>query len=118
MNDLLEKIRKKFRYAWQGLTYGLRNDDSIRIQYGFAVAALLACFIFRFTGTETGIVLAFCAIVISLEYFNSALERMIDSIHPEYSREIKIIKDLTAGAVLVSSIIALIVGLSFIIRHI
>ena len=118
MNRLFEKIRNKFSYAFQGLVYGLKNDLSIQIQYGFAAAALIACFLFRFELQETAIVLAFCAIVISLEYFNSALERMLDDAHPDYSGEIKIIKDLTAGAVLVASIIALAVGLSFIIRHI
>lgn len=55
---------------------------------------------------------AFCIVlVLALEMVNSAIEYMIDHIHPDVAPEIRRAKDVTAAAVLVASAGALIVGL-------
>ena len=50
-------------------------------------------------------------LVLALELVNSAVESMIDHLHPEAAPEIKLAKDIAAGAVLVATIGAVIVGL-------
>jgi diacylglycerol kinase len=50
------------------------------------------------------------ALVLSLELVNSAIEYLIDHLHPEVAPEIKPAKDIFAGAVLVACLGALCVG--------
>ena len=53
--------------------------------------------------------LATC-LVLALELVNSAFERLIDHLHPEIHPEIRLVKDMAAGGVLVISVGALIVA--------
>jgi undecaprenol kinase len=55
------------------------------------------------------------ALVLALELVNSAVESMIDHLHPEAAPEIKLAKDIAAGAVLVATIGAIVVGLFMLI---
>ena len=50
------------------------------------------------------------ALVLALELVNTALEAVTDHLHPETAPAIKAAKDIAAGAVLVASVGALIVG--------
>jgi len=59
-----------------------------------------------------------CALVLALELINSALEGLIDLLHPEIHPEIKAIKDMLAGAVLAISCAALVVGASLVIAYV
>lgn len=53
------------------------------------------------------------ALVLAVEMFNSAIERLLDHVAPHEHSEIKYIKDLMAAASLVMSLSALIVGIIF-----
>ena len=54
-------------------------------------------------------------LVLGLELVNSAVESIIDFLHPETAPEIKLAKDVAAGAVLVATIGAVVVGLLMLI---
>ncbi len=63
------------------------------------------------------IVLLICGIMISLEMTNSAFEKFLDLMYPEYNKEIGEIKDITAGVVQTMSYVAIIIGFTiFIIK--
>ena len=51
------------------------------------------------------------SIVISAEMFNTAIEMTLDYINEDYDGKIKLIKDASAAAVLVSAIAAAVIGL-------
>lgn len=53
--------------------------------------------------------------VMALELLNSALEGVIDLLHPDIHPEIKVVKDMVAGAVLIMSVTALIVAAALVI---
>lgn len=61
------------------------------------------------------ILLLTSAMVLALEAMNSALERLIDHLHPDIHPEIGMVKDMAAGAVLLSSIIALAIAACLIV---
>lgn len=63
------------------------------------------CF-FDLTVTEWIVVIILIALVITLEFVNSAVEHVVDFISPNYHPQAKIIKDYMAAAVLVVSIAA------------
>lgn len=113
----LNKLIFKFQVAFNGLVEGLIHDFSIRIQFVFAILAIIIAFLFRFTYIEWSIWLLCIAIVISLEYLNSSMEQMMDRLDPSYHVLTKKAKDLGAASVLVSAFVSLVIGMIFVFNH-
>ena len=72
---------------------------------------IVAGFIFKISVMEWIVCLILFALVISLELINTAIETTVDIAMPEINEKAKYAKDIAAGAVLFSAIIAAIVGL-------
>lgn len=106
-----EPLQQRVRYAWAGIRSALRTERSFRTQMMFAAGVLPALAILRPTLIWWGLVGLTVALVLAAELFNTALERLIDHLHPEQHPHIKVVKDCAAGAVLVLSIGAVWVGL-------
>ena len=49
--------------------------------------------------------------VVSFEFLNSIIERMMDFIHPSYHEKVKDIKDMSAGMVLLLCMIVFVIGI-------
>ena len=107
----LKKAVRKFSYAFAGLLDGIHNDASIRLQFVLGVCTLLAGLLLHLSLIEWSIVLILVALVIAMEYINSAIETLTDVLFPNYDRRAKKIKDYSAAAVLVVSIVALLFGI-------
>lgn len=60
---------------------------------------------------EKSILLLTMMVVLSLELINSQVEKFLDILHPDHHPRVKIIKDFSAGAVLLSSLGSIIIGL-------
>lgn len=120
MNWFLAKwtdICHKFKVAFLGLYSGIKTDQSIRIQYYFAIATCLVAFLLDFNWLEWIILLILIGLVIALEYINSSIERLCNFVTMENNQAIKQIKDLSSGAVLFASIVALVVGIIMVMNH-
>jgi len=68
-------------------------------------------YIFNVSEIEWILILISIGGVISLEIINTSIENMADFIHDGIHPQIKIIKDLSAGAVLIFSIVAFFIGI-------
>ena len=102
-----QRFIKRMRFALTGVGHGLHTERSLRTQAIALATALVALAILRPAPVWWALViLAGCA-VLAAELFNSALERLTDHLHPELHREIRIVKDLAAGGVLITSVGAL-----------
>mgnify|MGYP006308228587 CR=1 FL=1 len=75
------------------------------------MGTLLAGWVFHIHVFEWLFIILAIGLVISMEILNSVLERMADFVSPARDKRIKKIKDLSAAGVLISSIIALAIGL-------
>lgn len=75
-----------------------------------ATVATVLGFHFNISTTEWLIQIMMIAIVLVSESLNTGIEKLSDFIHPEYHEKIKVIKDISAGAVGIAAIISLIVG--------
>ena len=102
---------KSFGFAVNGLISLLKNEHNSRIQLLAAILAVIAGIIFKISFTEWSLLSIVIALVFLTELFNSALETLADIIDPEWNNLIMKAKDYSAAAVLISAIIALIVGL-------
>lgn len=103
-------LRERVGFALAGLQSAWHREASFRTQSAFAGAAIVALVLLRPAPIWWAIVVLVSAIILALELLNSAIEGVIDLLHPGLHPEIKIIKDMVAGAVLVISIAALCIG--------
>lgn len=112
-----QPLRKSFYHAFMGIVATIKKERNIKIHLGFMIAVILCGFYFQLTKTEWLICMLLFGLVISLELVNTAIEAVVDLASPDYHELAKLAKDAAAGAVLVSAIVAAIIGLSIFIPH-
>ena len=103
-------LRERVGFAVAGLREAHSRERSFRTHCRFALAALAVLIVLRPTPMWWALVAVAIGVVLAFEMINSALEGFIDLMHPGLHPEIKVVKDMSAGAVLVVSIAALVVG--------
>lgn len=106
-----KKCLKSFGYAFTGLFELIKSEPNARIHLTATIFAVLAGFTLRITNAEWCIVSLAIALVWAAEAFNTVIEKLVDHIFPEYHETARVAKDISAGAVLVCAIAALICGL-------
>jgi diacylglycerol kinase (ATP) len=102
---------KSSKYAWNGLKILIKEEHNAWIHLAGLSGAVLFSFYFRLTPLEWVAILLTVGNVFAFELINTSIENVADFISPDRHDQIKKIKDLSAGAVLVSVIIAILVGL-------
>jgi diacylglycerol kinase len=104
------RFLKSLNYAWQGIRYCLRFEKNFRIQAIVVLITLLCGILFTINFNEW-IIIIFCwAFVLALEIINTAIEKLSDIVNASIHPVIKQVKDLSAGAVLLASIMSFIIG--------
>jgi diacylglycerol kinase len=103
-------FRDKFKPAFDGLFFGLFHDKSIRLQACFALAALVFSAFCGLDAIEWCFVISAVFAVLIAEVFNTAIEKTVDYISLQRDPRAKLIKDLSAAAVLLASLYALIIA--------
>ena len=96
--------------AIEGILHVTKTQRHIKFHLFAAFFILLFCFMIGVEKDEFIIITIITLLVIISEMFNSALESIVDITSPKENKIAKIAKDIAAGAVLVSSIGAVIVG--------
>ncbi len=105
-----QTVRKSFSNAYVGMSYCVRTQRNLRIHLAVTVLVLLLSAVLRVSLPELA-VLVFCImVVIVAEMLNTALECAVDLVTSDYHPLAKLSKDISAGAVLVASLGAAVVG--------
>ncbi|UBV43621.1 diacylglycerol kinase [Deinococcus taeanensis] len=94
-------------FAWAGVQHAYRTQGNFRVECWAALLALGAAGLLR--APLTPVALA-CALVLSLELLNTALEAVVDLVSPGVHPLAKVAKDVAAAAVLIASAGALLVA--------
>lgn len=115
--DHKRSLSYSFKYAGRGILQVFRNERSFRLQILVFVLTIIAGFIFRITAMEWVFILAAGGVVLVCEMINTAIEYVTDLVTEEYRILAKHIKNISAGAVLVSSVIAAVIGLIIFIPY-
>ncbi|GGG46410.1 diacylglycerol kinase [Croceivirga lutea] len=108
--SLLENRIKGVKVALKGALLLLKTENSIKVQFGIAILVTIAGFVFKISNTEWAIQLLAIGLVMSIEGLNTAIEKIADYVQPNFDEKIGFLKDIAAGAVMIASIIAIIVG--------
>lgn len=103
-------IIRSFNYAVSGVILALKTEKHMRIHYGIAIFVIILSLFFDFSRIEFLILLFAVSLVIITEMINTALERVVDLITKDYHPLARLVKDISAGAVLIATINSLIVG--------
>lgn len=104
---LRQRIRS-FGYAFQGIASFLRSGPHARIHAVATVLVVVAGCYYRLSGLQWIAILIVTGMVWITEMLNTVVEKIMDHLSPELHPRVKWIKDVAAGAVLVSAIVAVI----------
>jgi len=107
---ILLKILRSFPYAFKGIYFLFRNETNSRVHLLAAITAVIAGFYFQIGPIKWVVIILCISLVFAAELFNTAIERTIDLVSPQINPAAGMIKDLSAGAVLVIAIGALLSG--------
>lgn len=107
----LNKLIKSFGYAFRGLADLIKSEQNAKIHLLITILVITAGFIFKINATEWCIVLLCIAIVFSTEALNTSVEKIIDHLFKDKNETARIVKDISAGAVLICAILSVICGL-------
>ena len=101
---------KALQCSLSGIKYTFQNERNLRIQALFAILAILIGVFLCFTYFEFAVLFITIGMVFLAELVNTAIEVMLDLYSQEENQTIKIAKDIASGAVLITSIVAIMVG--------
>ncbi len=105
-----QPLHSRMRFALAGIRETWRRERSFRTQVGVALAVVVALIVIRPPAVWWALIGFVIAVVLSIEIVNTALEALIDHLHPDIHPEIRIVKDMAAGAVLLVVVGAVVVG--------
>lgn len=103
-------IIEAFNDAINGIIESIKKEKHMRFHIISAVIVILLCIFLDITKRDTMLVVIASTLVIITEMINTAFEHLVDMITQEYNKKAKLIKDISAGAVMVAAINALIIG--------
>ena len=109
--SFLENRIKSVGFAFKGALLLIRTEASIKIQVFIALLMTAAGFYFDISHTEWILQIFAIALVLGVEGMNTAIEKLSDYVQPEFDLKIGLIKDISAGAVMLVSIASTIIGL-------
>jgi undecaprenol kinase/diacylglycerol kinase (ATP) len=105
------KFFRSFKYALTGIATVFKEELNARVHLLAAMVAVVLGLVLKLAWFEWIVIIMVIGGVIAMELINTSIEALADLYSTDYNPNIKKIKDLAAGAVLVSAITALIVGL-------
>jgi len=106
-----------FKPAFRGVLFVLRNGHNARIHQVAALTVIILGIVFDIGKTDWLVIILCIGLVISSEIMNSAIEKLTDVVSPGINEKAKLIKDVAAGAVLISAMISLLAGLLIFIPY-
>ena len=104
-------LLKSFGYAFAGIWHCLCKERNYRLHMFIALCVCALAWYYQFNRDQWGILIITVTSILVLEMINTAFELVVDMLSPEFHPTAKIIKDVAAGAVLVASIAAFVIGI-------
>ena len=114
----LSQFKKSLAYAMRGLKYAVRNEKNFQNELVVGILVVLAMIYFHVTRAEMIVLFIIVMAVLIMELVNTILERVVDILKPRVHPYARLIKDLMAASVLLTSILAVIVGVIIFVPYI
>lgn len=107
---MIKKWIDSVNNAIEGILYATKTQRHLRYHLYFASAILLLSYIFGVEKTDFLIISVAVILIVLAEMINTAIEYVVDIIFPEHSEKARTAKDVAAGAVLITSFGAAVLG--------
>ncbi len=112
----LRGFRESFKIATKGIVYLFLYHRNMRIIFIFGITAFLLGLHFNLKGIELAALCVTITLVFMAEIFNTAIEMLMDILSEKYHVKIKLVKDIAAAVVLLTSLNALAIGYILFLR--
>lgn len=106
----MRSLINSFNYAVTGIITALKNEKNMMIHYIIAIIVITVSLFLDFSRLEFIVLIFTICLVLVMEMINTAIENIINLVSPDYNPLAKIVKDVAAGAVLISAVNAIVVG--------
>ena len=106
-----KKQLRSFGYAWKGIRDCVGKEQNLNFHLVVSVLVVVAGLALDIRPLEWVAVLLCMGLVIGAELFNTAIERLVDLVSPQWHPLAGRVKDIAAGAVLVCAVVSVAVGL-------
>ena len=106
----MNKFIRSFAIAGRGIAMAYRDQVNLKIQTGLGLGAVGLGIFFELSSLEWCSLLLSAALVLTLEIINTSLEKAVDLVTTEFHPLAGQVKDIAAGAVLLTSLISVVVG--------
>ncbi len=113
-----KKLIKSFHYAFRGVITLLKNEQNARIHASVTIIVGILAYILEVSRIEATILFIAIIMVFAMEIMNTAVEKVCDLVCNRENEKVALIKDGTAGAVLITSVIAVVVAILIFLPHI
>ena len=97
------------KYAASGILHILSNEINFRIQLVIAAVTVFFGIYFKISNVEWALLVVSLGMLLTAEMVNTVVEELMDHMFKEYHDVAKIIKDLSAGFVLVTACVTLLI---------
>jgi undecaprenol kinase len=111
MKNQFKKFQRSLKHAIDGLSYAAAHERNFRIELFFGLLVFGCIFLFKVKSWEAIVLILMIMWVLIAELINTVLERIVDILKPRIHPYARLIKDLMAGAVLISALVAVAVGI-------
>lgn len=106
----MNRFLQGFVFAGRGLVAAWRGELNLKVMLVLAVMAVALGWYRDLDAFQWALIVFCIGLVLSLEIMNTAIERLVDVLSPDHDPRCGKIKDIAAGAVLVASVAAGVVG--------
>ncbi|MBN2459527.1 diacylglycerol kinase family protein [Candidatus Woesearchaeota archaeon] len=110
------KFHQSISIALKGIAHGFSRERNIKVQMVIGWLVVMLSIFLQIPRNDLILIVMMCFLVIVLELINTSFEKLIDFLHPDKHDEIRKIKDMMAGAVLLVVIMAVIIGVLILYR--
>lgn len=106
-----KRLKRSFAVAIKGIIYASKGEQTFKIQLIFAIIAIFLAFYLNLNPLEKAIIFLAIGTVLGMELINTQIEKILDLIQPNHDQKVRVIKDLSAAAVLIVALASLILGI-------
>ena len=89
----------------------LRSERNFQLEILALLINIFLIVYLKLSPEHAAIIFLVCFAALSVEMLNTAIEKICDFVHPDFSERIGLIKDISAGAVLLLAFVSVIIGL-------
>jgi len=113
----MKSLIKSIRHAFRGIMLTSKEEHNFQFQLIIALFLIIMMAISDFSAIEITIIIFTITLVLMSEILNTAIENLLDKLHPNHDKTVGKIKDMSAGFVLIASIGSLIIGIIISVSH-